>query len=159
MTDVAAICAEFGIVIVPPAHRRTGGAALQTAAAATLQRLLRDWGESHLRDVLLSIVESAGNERALIAPVILAVSDLLLAHPNWFGSDWLAALDKIDLGALHESVKPNRKAVQPRFAIAAILFEQMKDKLPVQRRMLYSRSGRRIPERAARIGEATERPR
>jgi hypothetical protein len=101
-----------------------------------------DWGESHLRDVLLSIVESAGNDRALTAPVILAVSDILLAHPNWFGSDWLAALDKIDLGALHESVKPNRQAVQPRSAIAAMLFEQLRGTLPVQRRLLYSRSGR-----------------
>jgi hypothetical protein len=78
---------------------------LETCAASTLQRLLSDWGESHLREVLLSIVESAGNERALTAPVIWAVSDLLLAHPNWFGNDWLDALDKIDLSALHESVK------------------------------------------------------
>jgi hypothetical protein len=81
---------------------------------------LSDWGESHLCEVLLSIVESAGNERALTAPVIPAVSDLLLAHPAWFGSDLLEALDKIDLSALHESVKVNRKAVQPRAAIAAV---------------------------------------
>jgi hypothetical protein len=147
MSDVAAICSEFGIVIVPPAHRRTGGAALQTVAAATLQRLLRDWGKSHLCDVLLSIVESAGNERALIAPVILAVSDLLLAHPDWFGSDWLDAMDKINLTALHENVKLNRKAVQPRYAIAALLFERKKDKLPVQRRLIYRRKPRRKSRR------------
>jgi hypothetical protein len=72
--------------------------------------------------------------------VIQAVSDLLLAHPTWFGSDWLDALDKIDLTALHESVKANRKAVQPRAAIAAILFERPKDRLPVTRRALYRRS-------------------
>ena len=142
MSDVAAICAEFGITVVPPSRRRPGGVALETCAAATLQKLLSDWGESHLRDVLLSISESAGNERALIAPVLWAVSDVLLAHPSWFGGDWLAALDKIDLGALHESVKPNRDAVQPRSAIAALLFEHMKDRLPVQRRLLYSRSGK-----------------
>ena len=142
MSDVAAICAEFGITVVPPSRRRPGGVALETCAAATLQKLLSDWGESHLRDVLLSISESAGNERALIAPVLRAVSDVLLAHPSWFGGDWLAALDKIDLGAIHESVKLNRAAVQPRSAIAALLFEHMKDRLPVQRRLLYSRSGR-----------------
>jgi hypothetical protein len=105
MSDVASICSEFGIAVVPPCRRRPGGTALETGAASTLQRLLSDWGESHLREVLLSIVESAGNERALTAPVIWAVSDLLLAHPNWFGNDWLDALDKIDLSALHESVK------------------------------------------------------
>jgi hypothetical protein len=42
--------------------------------------------------------------------LIWAVSDLLLAHPNWFGGDWLDALDKIDLSALYENVKANRKA-------------------------------------------------
>lgn len=140
MSDVAKICSEFGIAVVAPAQRRLGGKALETCAAATLQRLLLDWGESHLREVLLSIVESAGNERALTAPVISAVSDLLLAHPAWFGSDWLDALDKIDLSALHESVKANRKAVQPRAAIAASLFERLKDRLPVTRRALYRRS-------------------
>jgi hypothetical protein len=51
----------------------------------------------------LSVVESAGNERALTAPVIMAVSDLLLAHPGWFGSDWLDALDKTDLSALYKA--------------------------------------------------------
>jgi hypothetical protein len=59
MSDVATICAEFGITVVLPARRRTGGAALETCAASTLQRLLLNWGESQLRDVLLSIVESA----------------------------------------------------------------------------------------------------
>ena len=148
MSDVASICAEFGIVVVAPAQRRPGGKALETCAAATLQRLLSDWGESHLREVLLSIVESAGNERALTAPVIQAVSDILLAHPAWFGSDWLNALDAIDLSALYESVKANRKAVQPRAAIAAVLFERLRDKLPVTRRALYrrSRSGPRLSD-------------
>ena len=98
---------------------------------------------SHLREVLLSIAESAGNDRSLTAPVIWAVSDLLLAHPNWFGGDWLDALDKIDLSALYENVKANRKAVQPRAAIAAILFERLKDRLPVTRRALYCRSRER----------------
>ena len=140
MSDVASICSEFGIAVVPPCRRRAEGAALETCAASTLHRLLSDWGEFHLREVLLSIVESAGNERALTAPVMWAVSDLLLAHPTWFGSDWLDALDAIDLSALHESVKANRKAVQPRAAIAAILFERMKDRLPVTRCALYRRS-------------------
>jgi hypothetical protein len=81
---------------------------------------------------LLSIVESAGNDRWLIAPVIWAVSDLLLAHPNWLGSDWLDALDAID-------AKVNRKAVQPRAAIASILFDRLKDRLPITRRALYRR--------------------
>jgi hypothetical protein len=142
MSDVATICSEFEITVTPCSQRRTGGGVLETCASSTLQRILRDWGEAHLREVLLSISESAGNERALIAPVLWAVSDILLAHPNWFGSDWLDAMDKIDLTALHENVKLNRKAVQPRYAIAALLFERMKDRLPVTRRLLYSRSGK-----------------
>ena len=137
---VVSICSEFGIAVVAPAQRRTGGKALETCAASTLQRLLTDWGESHLREVLLSIAESAGNDRSLTAPAIWAVSDLLLAHPTWFGGDSLDALDKINLSALHESAKTNRQAVQPRAAIAAILFERLKDRLPVTRRALYRRS-------------------
>ena len=87
-----------------------------------------------------AICSYRSNDRSLTAPVIQAVSDLLLAHPTWFGGDWLDALDKIDLPALHESVKANRKAVQPRAAIAAVLFERLKDRLPVTRRALYRRS-------------------
>ena len=52
MSAVTSICAEFGIVVVAPAQRRPGGKALETCAAATLQRLLSDWGKSHLREVL-----------------------------------------------------------------------------------------------------------
>jgi hypothetical protein len=89
---MSSICAEFGIAVVPPCRRRKGGAALEPCAASTLQRLSSDRGESHLREVLLSIAESAGNDRSLTAPVIWAVSDLLLAHPNWLGGDWLDAL-------------------------------------------------------------------
>jgi hypothetical protein len=74
--------------------------------------------------------------------VIYAVSDVLHAHPQWFGINWLSALDQIDLAALYESVKLNRKAVMPRAAIAAIIFERVRDGLPVQRRKLYSRSGK-----------------
>jgi hypothetical protein len=71
MSNVASICSEFGIAVVAPAKRRAGGTALETRASATLQTLLSDWGESHLREVLLSIVESKGNDRALTAPVIM----------------------------------------------------------------------------------------
>ena len=113
MPDVTSICSEFGIAVVPPCRRRTEGPALETCAASTLQRLLSYWGESHLREALLSIVESAGNERWLIAPAIWAVSDLRLAHPNWFGGDWLDALDAIDLAAVYETAKVNRKLRSP----------------------------------------------
>jgi hypothetical protein len=104
-----------------------------------------------------SIAESAGNDRSLTAPVIQAVSDLLLAHPAWFGSDWLDALDKIDLSALHESAKANRKAVQPRAAVAAVLLERLKDRLPVTRCTLYRVNGAEIIRARATIGVRTPR--
>jgi hypothetical protein len=104
---------------------------------------LSDWGESHLRKVLLSIAEGAGNGRVPNRTCDPSRSDLLLAHPVWFGSDWLDALDKIDLSALHESARANRKAVQPRAAVATVLFERLKDRLPITRRALYCRSRKR----------------
>jgi hypothetical protein len=68
MSDVANICAEFGIAIVLPCAVAREARLWRQCAASTLQRLLSGWGESHLREVLLSIAEGAGKDRSLTAP-------------------------------------------------------------------------------------------
>ena len=111
-----------------PLYRRAaspGGHGLETGAASTLQRLLSDWGESHLREVLLSIVESAGNERALTAPVIWAVSDYCSRIPTGLATTGLTLWTRSTLRPPREC-EGNRKAVEPRAAIAAVLFERLK---------------------------------
>lgn len=126
--NLSDILAELEIVIVPLTKQR---GARETFADNTMVRILAEHGAGHLRSVLMSIVETGDNSKMLIAPVIWAISDVLLAHPSWFGSGWLDALDKIDLSDMHERAKANRQAAQPRQAIATMLFEQLRERMPV----------------------------
>lgn len=128
MTDLPAILSELGITIVPVTKQRD---VMETCAGNTLERIRREHGAEHLRSVLISIVETTNNKRMLVAPVVWAVSDILLAHPTWFGGDWLDAMDKIDLAEMHERAKANRRAAQPRQAIATMLFEVMSKRFQV----------------------------
>lgn len=123
MTEaLASICSEIGITVIPVTKHRD---VMETCAVNTLERILRDHGPEHLRSTLISIVETENNKRMLVAPVIWALSDILAAHPAWFGGDFLQAMDSIDLPEMHERTKANRKAAQPRQAIATMLFEKL----------------------------------
>lgn len=128
MTDLAAVLSELGITIVPVTKQRD---VMETCAGNTLERIRKEHGAEHLRSVLISIVETTNNKRMLVAPVIWAVSDILLAHPSWFGGEWLDAMDKVDLAEMHERAKANRRAAQPRQAIATMLFELLSKRFQV----------------------------
>lgn len=121
---VESICADLGIKIIP--CNETLGPML-TKAGQTLRALLAQYGEGHTIIVLRTITESAGNECALTAPAIWAVSDLVLAHPNWpdRGLAWIEAFDDINLIALAKTASANRKAVPKREAMAAMLYERL----------------------------------
>lgn len=125
---LASICAEIGVAIVPVTKQRD---VMETCAVNTLERVLKEHGPEHLRAVLISIVETENNKRMLVAPVIWGMSDTLLAHPSWFGGEFLAAMDGIDLADMHERAKANRRAAQPRQAIATMLFEKLREKFQV----------------------------
>jgi hypothetical protein len=128
--QLATICQELGITVVPVTKQR---GLMETHAVNTLARILEtrppegkvDERAAHLRSVLLSIVETENNKRMLVAPVIWAVSDILLAHPSWFGGDFLEAMDKIDLAEMHDKAKANRKLAQPRQALVTMLMEHL----------------------------------
>lgn len=128
MTDLTAILSELGITIVPVTKQRD---VMETCAGNTLERIRREHGAEHLRSVLISIVETTNNKRMLVAPVLWAVSDILLAHPTWFGGEWLDAMDAVDLADMHERAKANRRAAQPRQAIATMLFEMLSKRFRV----------------------------
>lgn len=128
MTDLSAILSELGITIVPVTKQR---GVMETCAGNTLERIRKEHGAEHLRSVLISIVETTNNKRMLVAPVIWAVSDILLAHPTWFGGELLEAMDKIDLAEMHERAKANRRAAQPRQAISTMLFETLSKRFKV----------------------------
>jgi hypothetical protein len=126
---LANICTELGISIVPVTKQR---GPMETYAVNTLARIASEHGEGHLRSVLLTIVETANNQRQLVAPVIWAVSDILLAHPSWFGGELLDAMDAVDLADMHELAKANRRAAQPRQAMATMLFERLRERFGAQ---------------------------
>lgn len=128
-SSLASICDELEIGIVPVTKQR---GPMETCAINTLERILKEHGPEHLRSVLISIVETENNKRMLVAPVIWGMSDCLLAHPSWFGGDFLQAMDGIDLAEMHERAKANRQAAQPRQAIATMLFEKLRERFAVE---------------------------
>ncbi|MCF3935034.1 hypothetical protein L1787_16645 [Acuticoccus sp. M5D2P5] len=125
--------AEYGVEIVPNNVRRPE---LKTYAGATLEHLLDRHGEGHLRLVLTSIVETTNNKRALIEPVITAVSWLILNHPRWVEdtSRWLDEMDKINLLALFDQATGARgEKVAPvgsrNRVVYGLLHDRLKDRL------------------------------
>lgn len=133
--ELASVCSELGVTVIPVTKQRDP---METCAVNTLQRILNDHGAEHLRSTLISIVETENNKRMLVAPVIWGMSDVLLAHPKWFGSAFLEAMDAIDLAEMYERAKSNRQAAQPRQAIATMLFERLSKHFEVedQRRLI-----------------------
>jgi hypothetical protein len=129
--QLASILADLDIEPVDTRVRRAPG---QTCATATMDRLLADHGAGHVILTLRTIMESENNRMELVAPTILAVSDMILAHPTWpeTGLAWLEAFDGIDLGALRGMAKANRKAAQPRAAIGTMLFIHLSQTFGVQ---------------------------
>lgn len=98
-----------------------------TMAVHSMEKILRRHGYAHLKIVLMSIVDTTNNRRELIGPVMLGISDVIRAHPEWAerADAWFKAIDKIRLGTLWEQAKANRKAVRPRAAIATKLFDRL----------------------------------
>jgi hypothetical protein len=64
-----------------------------------LQRLVYVFGPQHVILMVRTIIESQGNEGALIGPVVGAVSSVMRAHPKWAdkGLAWIEAFDSIPL--------------------------------------------------------------
>jgi len=139
---VEEICTDLGIVII--SCNETGGP-MRTTAIKTLGRILKQHGEGHLIIVLRTIIESSGNENALKAPAIWAVSDLVLAHPKWpdHGLAWIEAFDNIDLLDLARKAHANQKAAPRRAAMAAMLHDRLSpifDPPPKPRKFKHSRT-------------------
>jgi hypothetical protein len=93
---------------------------------ATLRGILAAHGEEHFTLTVRTIIETEGNARAMVAPVLLAISDVLLAYPNWASTTaWLDAFDAIDLLSLLRLARPlcNVSKQKPRAAIGGMLVQ------------------------------------
>lgn len=122
---LASICQELGITIMPPRQQRQRGPG-DTCAQGTLEEILRDEGSAHLRNVLQTIMESENNKMALVRPVLLAVSDVLRAHPTWPGEKWFKLFDQMNLLEFYATAKADRDAVRPRYLIGAMILERLR---------------------------------
>lgn len=119
------ICQELGVTIMAPRQQRQRGPG-DTCAQGTLEEILRDEGSAHLRSVLITIMESENNRMALVRPILLAISDVLRAHPTWFGGEWLEQFDKMDLAGFYATAKADRDAVRPRYLIGGMILERLR---------------------------------
>lgn len=130
---LASICDSLDVRIVPNERSRVRAVG-ETCAEKALERLLEKHGAGHLTIVLKSIVETTNNGRQLVAPVIYAVSDIVLAYPEWTATTaWLDALDQADLAEMWSKAKANRRAAKPRSAISTMLFDHLRATLQPDR--------------------------
>src|ERR1700722_19040983 len=110
---VDAILADLEIEVIPTRQRREP---MQTKAGQILRAIFRDHGEGHLIMLLRTITDSNGNEFALIAPCLWAVSDVMRPHPAWrnHGLEWIEGFDGSDLIGMQKIASANRKASPQR---------------------------------------------
>ncbi|WP_051677261.1 hypothetical protein [Bradyrhizobium sp. URHD0069] len=122
--ELASICAELEIEVIPPHVTRTPGT---TKCGNTFERIRRRYGEGHLILLLRTIMESENNRMALVEPVIWAISDVMLANPRWpsRGLEWLAAFDEIDLCEVWAASKEANGAPPERHGVASKITELM----------------------------------
>jgi hypothetical protein len=56
---------------------------IEASARAELERIRRYYDEGHVNLLIVTIIESAGNENTLVAPVIRAVHSVMTRRPEW----------------------------------------------------------------------------
>lgn len=80
---------------------------IDEAACQRLQRLIYFHGPQHVTLLIRTIVESEGNECALVERVISAVSSVMSSHRQWTerGLAWIGAFDSIPLLAIVETMR------------------------------------------------------
>lgn len=122
---LANICQQLDVRVIPANVRRSPGA---TKCGEVLDYLLEKRGEGHVVLLLRTLMESAGNRMALVEPVIRAVSNVMLARPDWpdKGLEWLEAFDRINLCDLWERSKMDKGAPRPRLGVEARLNDQLR---------------------------------
>lgn len=72
-----------------------------------LEHILKRHGAEHVRMLLLTILESEGNENALTEIAVSAVSSVMVFEPEWpnRGEEWLKAFDKISLQGIFDGMR------------------------------------------------------
>lgn len=123
-----AIFEEFGIEIVP-ANVVPGPK--QTRAVATLQRIIRRYGEEHGRFVVLTIAETGNNDCHIDETSLWSVSDIILAfrknHPDMMASEpsrFLEFFDRVPVGMLQFWLLGLDGICNKRAALTGLIWER-----------------------------------
>jgi hypothetical protein len=76
-------------------------------ARVRLARLLQIYGAPHVTLLVRTIIESEGNQEALVEPIISAVSWAMSRHAQWAdrGLAWIEAFDSIPLVAIVDTMR------------------------------------------------------
>lgn len=126
---VAAICNEFEIEIIGKSRYPEPG---QTRAVATLDRILQNYGEGHLRLVLATLMETKGGGGIIDEVSAWAVSDLVRACAAWVEdrtSEWLGAWDRLPMGPYMYVIGELGGTVSRRAALAGLCYAFLRDVL------------------------------
>lgn len=122
---VSALCDEFDIKIVGGHRYPEIG---ETRAPATIERILRRYGEAHARIVLSTLAETANNKACLDEGGLWAASDMARAWADTIEADvsaWLSAWDRMPVGQLQAENIDLRGIVPQRFALGGQLHERL----------------------------------
>ncbi|HEU4986877.1 MAG TPA: hypothetical protein VFT89_07410 [Rhizobiaceae bacterium] len=122
---VKALCNEFGITIVERNRYPEIG---QTRAPETLRRILKRFGEGHLRLVLTTLRETSNNAILLDEVGLWMCSDMIRACRHIVeqrAGDWLATWDAIPAGELQYLCQDLRGIVPQRFALGGMIYERL----------------------------------
>ncbi|MCT4654254.1 MAG: hypothetical protein N4A65_00430 [Cohaesibacter sp.] len=126
--EIDRICDEVGLKVWPAA-RWQPRTLRTTKARRSLWQIRNRYGAGHLRHVLIAICQTTDNTdmRVIPAPVLNAVSDVLLAHPEW-GNQLVEAMDKIKLSDLYQEACDLRMG-KPRDNLRVLLAREVKEVL------------------------------
>jgi hypothetical protein len=119
------LCRDLEIEMLPTHIRRDRDR--QTHAGRTIETLIENYGAGHATITLRAIVESIGNETELRSETIWAISDIVIARPDWpnRGLAYIEAFDDIDLKALRAKAKAIRIPCPSRFLLGVLLHERL----------------------------------
>ena len=124
MQAATELCRVLEIEMLPTSVRR---GAMQTHAGRIIARLIQRHGMGHATITLRAIVESIGNETEVREETIHAMSDIIIARPDWAnrGLAFIEAFDDIDLKALRAKAKALKIPCPSRFLLGVLLHERL----------------------------------
>jgi hypothetical protein len=124
MRDLAAICADVGVEVLPTTATVRAG---QTTARSTLQQILEDRGEGHVIQLLRTFTEAENHRARIDTFALYAISDIMVSRPAWADSGlrWYEIFDAIDIAAAQRQAKLDRDVVPQRYGVASALFRDL----------------------------------